>query len=185
MCLVSHVCRAVPHCPLVSTTQPLMPHSLVSPVTYQLAELGTWGPKLERSCQTSKQVIFYQWKHSAQQCPWGMGPCAQEPVGCHQVPRLSQLAACGTETSLLRAWASSISSFHTRHKQFPLGTQTYCRFTWFLITGLHLKHSVDFISYGNTTNSNFKMLNISTILYQAHLIKTHFQRGGEANENSN
>jgi len=35
----------------------------------------------------------------------------------------------------------------------PPGAQICRRLTWFLTTGLHLKHLEDFISYGNTTNS--------------------------------
>lgn len=92
MCLVSHVCRAVPHCPLESTTQPLMPHSLVSPVTYQLAELGTWGPELERSCQTSKAGYFLPVKTLCSAVP--TGPGALCPGACGVSPGTQTVPAC-------------------------------------------------------------------------------------------
>lgn len=65
--LVSHICRAVPPCPLRSLTQHLMQHSPAPAVSHQLAEPGTWSQanmvintKQERGVRLQNQVISYQ-----------------------------------------------------------------------------------------------------------------------------
>lgn len=150
--LVSHICRALPRCPLRSTT--LCNTVQSCPQFNNLRNQACGVPKWERSCWTWKAGDFL---------PLKMPPLSNDrrthcPVTrevCGVLVGSPPVLGCRLRDGHLPADSLSCAHQLVSHQPqtAPPGAQLCCCLTWFLTTGLHLKHLVDFISCGNNTNS--------------------------------
>lgn len=139
--LVARVRGAAPRRPLRSTTRS-------HPWFADLPSQACGVPKLES--RLGKQVIFYHPLSGARRTGC---PVTRQVRGVSVGPQ--PVSACRLRDGHLPA--ESRSSAHRLLSYWPQrappGAQICHRLTWFLTTGLHLKHSVGFISCGNNTNS--------------------------------
>lgn len=143
-------------------------------------------PKLERSCQTWKANYFLTLKmpllSSAHRtsCPVTLEVCG---VLVGSQPILASHLWDGHLPAENLSYAHQLLSHQPQAA--PQGAQICHRLTWFLTTGLLLKHSVDLFPIETTPVLLCKTVHGSAILYLLLLIKTHIQIGIEVNENNN
>lgn len=142
-------------------TVPLDPRPNISCTTVQshlqftsLLNQACGVPKLERSCQTWKAGYFLTLKmpllSSAHRTSCPVTSEVSEVLVGSQLILASHLQHGHLPAENL-SYAHQLLSHQPQ--TVPWGAQICHRLTWFLTTGLILKHSIDFISCGNNTSS--------------------------------